>query len=108
VGTGIGKTQQQIMRLVRNKRGFHTTAQLAAELNRSQQQVYRAVRSLAARGEVELTLEPNLRIWMPGATKARREYWASMNTRFPQLRRPGHCGPECDRTHVGPDKQHWA
>jgi hypothetical protein len=104
----MGRTQKNIMRIMRRTRGFQTTAALAGELGRSQQQMYRAVRSLAAHGLVELTLEPNLRIWMPGATKRRREYWANQGTTFPQIRRPGHCGPRCDEEHIGPDKQHYA
>ena len=111
MSTGIGRTQRRILRLVRDTRGgFLTTAQIAERVGCSQQQAYRAVRSLAARGCVELTLEPKLRVWNPGATGRRRAYWRSEGASYAEqaLRRPAHCGPCCDQEHVGCDKQHWA
>lgn len=111
MSTGIGRTQKRIKELVRqNKRGFYTTAQISEALGIPQQQVYRAVRALAHRGDVELSLEPKLRVWNPGATERRRSYGRSIGAEWSEkeLRRPGHCGPGCQEHHVGADKQHWA
>ena len=111
MSTGPGKIQQKIRRLLEKQgAGFLTTARIAVELGISQQQAYRAVRALANRNLVELTLEPNLRVWNPGATKRRREYWRSIQARCSEdlLRRPAHCGPDCRENHAGSDKQHWA
>jgi hypothetical protein len=106
---GPGRTQVAILKaLDKRPNSFLTTAQLARRLERSQQQVYRAARALADRGLVELSLEPELRVWLPGATARRRSYAHSIDAKWPQLRRPGHCGPGCQEHHVGADKQHWA
>jgi hypothetical protein len=69
-----------------------------------------SVHSLAERGLVELTLEPQLRVWPVGATEQRRRYWRHMEAEYKdqQLRRPRHCGPDCQENHVGADKTHWA
>lgn len=107
---GLGATQRRILELLREHRGgFFTTHQLSRRLGVSQRQVQLSAHSLAERGLVELTLEPNLRIWPPGATKARRQYWASVDAPYAEqpLKRPAHCGPGCRENHVGCDKQHY-
>jgi hypothetical protein len=111
MGRGLGATQRRILDLVREARGrFLTTRQISDRLDVSLRQVQFSVRSLAERNLIELTLEPNLRIWPVGATKKRREYWASVQAAYAghQLRRPAHCGPGCKEHHVGADKTHWA
>jgi DNA-binding IclR family transcriptional regulator len=108
---GLGATQKRIIDLVREARGsFLTTRQLADALGKSMRQVQFSVHTLAERGLVELTLEPQLRVWPVGATEARRRYWASIEATYrdQQLRRPAHCGPGCIENHVGADKTHWA
>jgi hypothetical protein len=108
---GLGATQRAILALVREARGsFLTTRQISVALGVSMRQAQFSVRSLADRNLVELTLEPNLRIWPVGATKRRRQYWASIQASYKdqQLRRPRHCGPDCQENHVGADKTHWA
>ena len=108
---GLGATQRSILELVREARGgFLTTRHIASRLGISVRQAQFSVRALAERGLVELTLEPNLRIWPVGATKKRRQYWASLNASLAdyQLRRPAHCGPGCREHHVGSDKTHFA
>jgi hypothetical protein len=97
--------------MVRQRRqGFYTSRELADGLGLSMRRVQYAVRALAERELVEITLEPKLRIWNPGATERRRNYGRSIGADWSekQLRRPGHCGPGCQENHVGPDKQHWA
>jgi len=108
---GLGATQRRILALVREARGvFLTTRQIADRLGISMRQAQFSVHSLAERGLVELTLEPQLRVWPPGATEHRRQYWRHIEADFKdqQLRRPRHCGPDCQENHVGADKQHWA
>jgi DNA-binding IclR family transcriptional regulator len=111
VSIGIGVAQRRILELLREKRGgFITTAMISRRLGMSYQQAHHAVRGLAERCLVELTLEPNLRVWPVGATEARRSYWRSIDAPYKDqlLRRPRHCGPGCIDFHVGADKTHWA
>lgn len=108
---GLGATQQAILALVREARGFHlTTRNLADATGKSMRQIQFSVHTLAERGLVELTLEPQLRIWPVGTQAARRIYWSSIDAAYKdqQLRRPAHCGPGCIENHVGADKTHWA
>ena len=108
---GLGATQRRILELVREARGsFLTTRQLADATGKSMRQVQFSVHSLAERGLIELTLEPQLRIWPVGATEVRRRYWASIEAAYKdtQLKRPAHCGPGCVENHVGADKTHYA
>jgi DNA-binding IclR family transcriptional regulator len=108
---GLGATQRSILALVREARGvFLTTRQIANRLGISTRQVQFSVHSLAERGLVELTLEPHLRVWPVGATEQRRRYWRHQQENYAEqeLRRPRHCGPDCEANHVGADKTHWA
>ena len=108
---GIGPTQQRILEMVRRRRtGFYTTRELADALDLTMRRVQYAVRALAERGFVEITLEPRLRVWNPGATERRRAYGRSIGAEWSEkeLLRPAHCGPGCVENHVGADKQHWA
>jgi hypothetical protein len=112
IGTrGIGPTQRRILDMVQHRRhGFYTTREMAAAFGLSMRRIQYATRALAERGLVEITLEPNLRIWNPGATDRRRNYGRSIGASWSnkELRRPAHCGPGCSEHHVGADKQHWA
>lgn len=111
IGTrGIGPTQSSILKLVRRRHGFYTTSELAGQLGLSYRRVQYAVRALAERGLVEVTLEPKLRVWNPGATERRRNYGRSIGADWSEkeLRRPAHCGPGCQENHIGADKQHFA
>lgn len=108
---GLGSNQRRILAAVREARGrFLTTRQLSMALGVSMRQAQFSIRSLAERGLVELTLEPNLRVWPVGATNRRRQYWHSVQAPYAEqlLRRPAHCGPGCIENHVGADKTHWA
>lgn len=108
---GLGATQKRILELVREARGsFLTTRQLADATGKSMRQVQFSIHTLAERGLVELTLEPQLRIWPVGATARRRRYWASIKAEFKdqELKRPAHCGPDCIANHIGSDKTHYA
>lgn len=108
---GLGSTERAILaEQFLRPHTFLTTHQLAKHLGVSQQQIYRAARSLADKELVELTLEPELRIWRVGATERRRAYARSIGADWSEkeVRRPGHCGPDCQRNHVGADKQHFA
>jgi hypothetical protein len=107
---GIGPTQRNIVLMVRHRRdGFFTTRELASTLGLSMRRIQYAARALADRGLVEITLEPKLRIWNPGATERRRSYGRSIGAKWSEktIRRPAHCGPGCEDNHVGADKQHW-
>ena len=106
MSTGIGRTQRRILEMLDAASGCLTTVAVAETLGKPRQQIGRAMRSLARRELIELTLEPTLRAWPIGATERRRDYWESMESDF-TVRRPPYCGPGCAQQHSDFNERHW-
>jgi len=83
--------QRRILALLeRDTRRYLTTGRIATALAITRAQAYRAVKALSDRGLVEVTMEPDLRVWKAGSTAARRSYWRSIGAKFAnvELKRP--------------------